>query len=248
MYVQLTRNSIQWLHDNRIFFDMRGRQRLKEGGWLFFNDDLEVEPYVGFRAGQVLTAMGSFSFTNSEGVPDLTVGRYCSISWNVRYDLWRHPIEHFSTSLFTHETDSDEVRAFLEDNKIGDWKVFPNPQKPAPRLEHDVWIGANAALNAGITVATGAVVASGSVVTKSVAPYEMVGGNPARPIRKRFDEETIRLLLETQWWDYKFSDFRDLPFDRASEFGQQFLRRKSDLEPWRPKRIRLKEIPCQQRA
>ncbi len=248
MYVQLNKTSLQWLRSNKIFFDMRGSERLKEGEWLFFNDDLEVEPYVGFRSGYILNSMGSFSFTNSALIPHMAVGRYCSISWNVRCEFYRHPIEHFSTSLFTHETDSDEVKAFLADQKISDWKIYPNPQKPAPRLDHDVWIGAHAALNPGIVVATGAVVAAGSVVTKSVGAYEIVGGNPAKPIRKRFDDETVRLLLESEWWNYKFSDFRDLPFDHAKKFAELFLKRKADLDSWRPRKIRLRDVPCQNRA
>ncbi len=69
-------------------------------------------------------------------------------------------------------------------------------------IGNDVWIGYEAVVLSGVTIGDGAIVAARSVVTKDVPPYTIVGGVPARPIRKRFGQETIGALLELKWWDW----------------------------------------------
>lgn len=69
-------------------------------------------------------------------------------------------------------------------------------------IGHDVWIGHDAFILSGVTIGSGAVVAAKSVVTKDVPPYAIVGGNPAKIIRYRFDNETILKLLSIAWWDW----------------------------------------------
>ena len=67
---------------------------------------------------------------------------------------------------------------------------------------NDVWIGYEAVILAGVTIGDGAVIGARAVVTKDVPPYTIVGGVPARPIRKRFSDENIARLLELKWWDW----------------------------------------------
>ncbi|WP_285946812.1 CatB-related O-acetyltransferase, partial [Thomasclavelia cocleata] len=74
----------------------------------------------------------------------------------------------------------------------------------------NVWIGANVTILPGVTIGDYVVVAAGSVVTKDVPAYCVVGGNPARVIKKRFDDEMIELLEELKWWDYDKEDLIDL--------------------------------------
>jgi acetyltransferase-like isoleucine patch superfamily enzyme len=69
-------------------------------------------------------------------------------------------------------------------------------------IGNDVWIGHEAVILSGARIGDGAVIGAGAVVTKDVEPYSIVAGNPARLIRKRFDDETIRKLLEIKWWDW----------------------------------------------
>lgn len=66
----------------------------------------------------------------------------------------------------------------------------------------DVWIGYEAVIFAGVTIGDGAIIGTRAVVTKDVPPYTIVGGVPAKPIRKRFSDETISALLTTRWWDW----------------------------------------------
>lgn len=81
-------------------------------------------------------------------------------------------------------------------------------------IGNDVWIGLRAIIMPGITIGDGAVVGAGSVVTKDVAPYAIVGGNPAKFIRSRFTDDQIEALLAIRWWDWS---------DDKIEVGQQSL-------------------------
>ncbi len=87
-----------------------------------------------------------------------------------------------------------------------DWKDAMEgkkyPTKGDTKIGNDVWVGFDATIMPGITIGDGAIIGSKSVVTKDVEPYSVVGGNPAKLIRKRFSEERIAELLEMQWWDW----------------------------------------------
>lgn len=76
------------------------------------------------------------------------------------------------------------------------------PSKGDTVIGNDVWIGYDATIMPGVTIGDGAIIGSKSVVAKDVPPYTIVGGNPAREIRKRFSEERIQELLELKWWDW----------------------------------------------
>ncbi|WP_215401727.1 MULTISPECIES: CatB-related O-acetyltransferase [unclassified Leucobacter] len=106
-----------------------------------------------------------------------------------------------------------------------------------PQIGHDVWIGANVTLSAGITIGTGAVIASGALVTKDVAPYEIVGGNPAKPIRKRFSDSMVEDLLASKWWEYEPSQlFTEDPRDLSAVLARI---ERGELDPYVPRTITL---------
>lgn len=69
-------------------------------------------------------------------------------------------------------------------------------------VENDVWIGYEAVILTGVTIGNGAIIGARAVVTKNVPPYTIVGGVPAKPIRKRFAKETVNTLLKIKWWDW----------------------------------------------
>ena len=75
-------------------------------------------------------------------------------------------------------------------------------------IGNDVWIGYEAVILSGVTIGDGAVIGSRAVVTKDVEPYTIVGGVPAKPIRKRFDEQTIEKLEKIGWWDWSEEQIR----------------------------------------
>ena len=79
-------------------------------------------------------------------------------------------------------------------------KNYPN--RGDTLIGNDVWIGHKATIMAGVQIGDGAIIAAHSLITKNVEPYAIVGGNPAKEIRKRFSSEQIQILLEQKWWDW----------------------------------------------
>ena len=87
-------------------------------------------------------------------------------------------------------------------------------------IGNDVWIGYEAVILAGVTIGDGAIIGSRAVVTKDVPPYTIVGGVPARPIRRRFDDETVEALLHLRWWDWDEEKIRrNLPAIQSGDLG-----------------------------
>ena len=186
--------------------------------------------------------MGFMSYTNSWLPEDITIGRYCSIGYNVSFPKYRHPIEHISTSIFTHDYETDLVVRFTRDDKPDYANFFANPQKGEVTIGHDVWIGQDVAIMPGITIGTGSVIAARSVVTRPVLPYEIVGGNPAKLIRKRFSDEIINQMLLSEWWKYKFTDFDDVNISNPEDFLRKLRDSKSRLTEYRPKKVVIAEL------
>ena len=84
------------------------------------------------------------------------------------------------------------------------------PLKGDTVIGNDVWIGQNAVVLPGVHIGDGAIIGANSVVGSDVAPYVIVAGNPARTIRKRFDDELIALLLRFKWWDKDIEEINAL--------------------------------------
>jgi hypothetical protein len=149
-----------------------------------------------------------------------------------------------SINDFIGNKNSPLISTFIEDEK-SNYTNFKGPtaRKNFPTVGNDVWIGQDVLLNDGIHISDGAIVASQSVVTKNIEPYSIYGGNPARLIRMRFNQETIDLLLQTKWWEYKFTDFSNLPIENPYNFAIEFLNKKQDLIPYDPPKVRFIDIP-----
>ena len=127
----------------------------------------------------------------------LIIGKFCSIACGAKFifNCANHTLKSLSTytfPLFFEEWDllKSEV-ASAWDNK-GDIVIG-----------NDVWIGYGAVIMAGVTIGDGAIIGTRAVVTKDVEPYSIVGGIPAKEIRKRFAPDVIERLMELQWWDWQ---------------------------------------------
>lgn len=120
------------------------------------------------------------------------VGAFCSIAAGVSVGGGAHKLDSVSTS----------PAFFAGKNVLG---VNLGNERFAPYkstvIGNDVWIGNRAMILQGVHIGDGAVIGAGAVVTKDVAPYTIVAGNPAREIRKRFDEDTVERLVRSRWWD-----------------------------------------------
>lgn len=164
------------------------------GEYTYYDDP--VDP-TGFEKNNVL-------FNWPEFGDKLIIGKFCSIACGTKFIMGsaNHRISSISTYPF---------------NVFGGvWKDKTPPHlQQLPRkgdiiVGNDVWIGRESVIMPGVKIQNGAIIAAYSVVTKDVPAYCVVGGNPARVIKKRFDDEMIELLEELKWWDYDKEDLIDL--------------------------------------
>ena len=149
------------------------------------------------RSGRVVIGIGSYGtptvrIYDGDQSTRLLIGNYCSIASSATFLLGgNHPTNRASTF---------PIRLRLQaDNTYSDG--FPS-SKGDIVLGHDVWIGHDALVLSGVTIGNGAVIAAGSVVTRSVDPYTIVAGNPARKIRFRIDPEAAAKVEATEWWNW----------------------------------------------
>ncbi|MFV8354335.1 CatB-related O-acetyltransferase [Flavobacterium sp. XS2P14] len=131
-----------------------------------------------------------FDFNNDQ----LIIGNFCMIASDVKFIM--NGANHLTDTISSYPF-SIFGNGWQEAMK---GKEYPN--KGNIVVGNDVWIGYNATIMAGVTIGDGAIIAANATVVKNVEPYTIVGGNPAKIIRKRFSETHIKLLLEIQWWNW----------------------------------------------
>jgi len=153
----------------------------------------------------------------------LIIGKFCAIATGVKFIMngANHKISGFSTypfQIFGH----------------GWEKVMPQegdlPYKGDTEIGHDVWIGYGSTIMPGVKIGSGAIIASQSVVVSDVPAYSVVGGNPAKIIRHRFEENTIQALLKIAWWDWQAEKITE-HLDAIVSHNLTDLRRAVDSEP-----------------
>lgn len=126
----------------------------------------------------------------------LQIGKFCSIACGAKFLF--NSANHTLSSLSTYPFPLFFEEWGLEKKDVAN--AWDN--KGDIVIGNDVWIGYEAVVLAGVTIGDGAIIGTRAVVTKNVPPYTIVGGVPAKPIKKRFSEETISALLEIQWWNW----------------------------------------------
>jgi phosphonate metabolism protein (transferase hexapeptide repeat family) len=170
---------------------------------------------VGERTHVAESALGDYSYVvNDSDIIYTIIGKFCSIAAHTRINPGNHPYWRASQAHFVYraseyfDEEEDEAAFF-------DWRCAD-----AVSIGHDVWIGHGAIVLPGVTIGNGAIVAAGAVVTKPVGDYEIVGGVPAKLIRRRFPEAVGERLVSLAWWDWSHErlrealpDFRALPVE-----------------------------------
>ena len=167
---------------------------------------------VGTNCHIIESSFGEYSYAAGDvSIIYATVGRYCSIASHVRINPGNHPMDRVTQHHMTYR----RVQYGL--GETDDLPFFEWRRAHRCEIGHDVWIGHAAVIMPGVKIGTGAVVGSGAVVTHDVAPYEIVVGVPARPIRKRFSDDVIERLLASAWWEWdratleaRFEDLLDV--------------------------------------
>lgn len=155
------------------------------GDYTYYDDPIDAENFER-------NVLYHFPFVGDK----LIIGKFCAIARGVKFIMngGNHSLRGFSTYPF-------EIFG-------ADWQKVSNryendPQPKDTVIGNDVWIGYEAVVMPGVEVGSGAVIGAKSLVTKDVPPYAIVGGNPAKIIRLRFDQSTIDHLLLIAWWDWE---------------------------------------------
>jgi len=238
----VTAGLLAFMETHRIRSNPRGRQRFRVGEVLRAANDAHLHAYSMHLAGAHLLSLGAFSYSVSPLSTRVKMGRYCSIGPNVRLMGLRHNIESVTSAEILFRGRRGLFVDTFEEFAPGAWKFAENPSPGDTIIGNDVWIGQDALLKQGITIGTGAVVGAAAVVLRDVAPYEIVGGVPAKRIRWRFDERIIAGLLESEWWRYAIPQHPDLPWTDPAAFLPALAEKKaagrmapfeSDLGPLR---------------
>jgi virginiamycin A acetyltransferase len=145
----------------------------------------------------------------------LIIGKFCSIACGAKFLFTsaNHTLKSLSTypfPIFFEEWNLDKKHVKSAWDKKGDIVIG-----------NDVWIGYEAVILSGVHIGNGAIIGTRAVVTKDVPPYAIVGGIPAKEIKKRFNEETIQKLQQIQWWNWSFEKIQQfLPYIMNGEIDK----------------------------
>lgn len=158
------------------------------------SSNIHFSSKIGSFSHIVNVTVNRYSYVGSNcSVIDSDIGSFCSIADNVIIGGASHPMDWVSTSPVFHIG-----KNFLRKN----FSKHEYNVTMKTTLKNDIWIGNNSLIKSGVTIENGAIVGMGSVVTKDIGAYEIWAGNPAKFIRKRFNEEEIKVLLHSLWWEY----------------------------------------------
>ncbi|WP_321438481.1 CatB-related O-acetyltransferase [uncultured Bacteroides sp.] len=154
----------------------------------------------------------------------LIIGKFCSIACGTKFlfNCANHTLKSLSTytfPLFYEEWELEKSNITTAWDNKGDIVIG-----------NDVWIGYEAVIMAGVHIGDGAIIATRAVVTKDVPPYTIVGGTPAKEIRKRFDAEVIEQLLILKWWDWSTNKIHQcLPYIAEGKLDELLAMKKDRL-------------------
>jgi acetyltransferase-like isoleucine patch superfamily enzyme len=195
------------LYGRRSPFDKRylslGAQ-VSNGAHIDVNSTIDKNVALFDGATLINSSVGAFSYIQSDSIiVNASIGKFCSIAGDVKIGMAEHPLNWVSTSPIFYDMSQPLPMALTEEkNHFG--------QQIQTSIGSDVWIGQGVIVKSGVSISVGSVIGAGAVVTKDVAPYSIVVGNPARPIRQRFGQEMCDALSISKWWELDSEILREL--------------------------------------
>lgn len=192
-----TANLAQWLLFNLSNSIEIGRKSKVRGAKIAKN--VKIGSHCNIQRGGV----SSFSYMGDYcELPQVEIGKFCSIAAHVTLAAGNHPMSYVSTSPYTYST----IRNSFAKKQLFTQEFFYTDEdhKYLCKIGNDVWIGTRVTLVCGskaLNIGDGAVIAAGAVVTKDVPPYAVVAGCPAKILRYRFSDEMISEMEREKWWD-----------------------------------------------
>lgn len=196
------------------------------------------------RPGHKLN-IGAYSGIFGGTFGNCSIGRFCSIAPECLVGQDEHPVDWLSSSMLQYVNNVHGWKDYAESEGVSFTAPLQRHQSNKPvEIGHDVWIGHGSFIRGGVKIGDGAIVAGKSVVVKDVEPYQIVGGNPARPIRQRFPDQIVSRLLKIRWWQYEILSLSKLNFSRieaALDVIEEALS-SGDLKEMMPKTVTLSDV------
>lgn len=180
-----------------------GTMGMRKGSRLHIEAGAEIG-HVQMLFGELTIGARTYMRSGGELQNVASIGRFCSIGSNVVLGQERN----------THPTDWVSSHPFQYSGTAWHYQASAAPA----RIGHDVWIGRDAMVMEGVEIGTGCIVAARSVVTKSLPPYSIAAGVPARVVAQRHPESIAQQLLEAKWWDIPVADLVQLPLNSPEAF------------------------------
>ena len=175
---------------------------------------------VGRGSRLAHVAMGDYSYCDRMcDLANAEIGKFANIASFVRIGATDHPLDRASLHHFLYRSATYWGDAGDDDA----W--FTRRRARVARVGHDTWIGHNAQIKPDVTVGHGAVIAAGAVVTRDVAPYRIVAGVPARPLRARLTPDLAARMIALAWWDWDHARLRAALEDFRALCAEAFLDR-----------------------
>lgn len=174
---------------------------------------------IGAHSQLLNTDLGDYSYcARGCDMANARIGKFSNIAASVRIGPTDHPLDRASLHHFLYRS-----AAYWPGRAEDDADFFAHRASRRAHIGHDTWIGHGAIVKPEVTVGDGAVIASGAIVTRDVAPYTIVAGTPARPLRDRQPPEIAERLIALAWWDWDHEALLDaLPDFRALD-AEAFL-------------------------
>lgn len=170
-------------------------------GYNISNSKFGMNNFLAENVTFVNSSIDNYSYINTNSqIFNTTIGKFCSIGPNVQIVLGIHP----STFVSTHPafySNNKRFETFSDKTYIEEYKSV--------EIGNDVWIAEGVVIPGGVKIGNGAIIMARSVITKDVEPYSIVGGVPAKHIKFRFDENIIRAINDSKWWDWDVQVLRE---------------------------------------
>jgi virginiamycin A acetyltransferase len=182
--------------DPTVLHPVTGQDRVVYLSPLVTDPRIEVGEYTYYDDPDDALGFERNAFLYAYGPERLIIGRYCAIASGVRFIMPGANHADLGPSTFPFGIFGEPWAELTMDLVMG------APSRGDTVVGHDVWLGYRALVLPGVTIGHGAVVAAASVVVSDVPPYAIVGGNPARVIRRRYEDEDVERLLRAAWWDW----------------------------------------------
>lgn len=211
--------------NNQIIFEGYKTEENTVKLWLVsYPEDYKPKAFSAARDSMPDQDIGDHSYGKIKIIDargdDLQMGKFCSIAENVSLISGNHAYNYVTTYPFKSVKMWHNQWLPLDDIEDHIWN-------DKTIIGNDVWIGQGVVIKGGITIGDGAIIAANAVVTKSVPPYAIVGGNPAKIIKYRFSEAQIKALLKIKWWEWADETINDQLYKMMSPdidaFIEEFL-------------------------